>query len=48
MKTEKKKTTVETKKLKTLTLKELEKVSGGDGDEGGTSKPGGTITFHVE
>jgi hypothetical protein len=48
MKTEKKTKTVETKKLKTLTLKDLEAVSGGAGDEGGTLKDGGTIVHeHV-
>jgi hypothetical protein len=48
MKSDKKQKTVETKKLKRLTVKDLEAVTGGGGDEGGTSKPGGTIVADLE
>jgi bacteriocin-like protein len=41
-------TQTQKKPLKTLTLKDLKQVVGGDGSEGGTSKPGGTILHSVE
>jgi bacteriocin-like protein len=41
-------TQTQKKPLKTLTLKDLKQVVGGDGDEGGTSKPGGTIRQSAE
>ena len=41
-------TQTQKKPLKTLTLKDLKQVVGGDGVEGGTSKPHGTIRHGVE